>query len=169
MQQDDRRSVRCADAPLPDGGQDEAIVRRRGIDTRRGAEPGCLACAGVRVAHSSLGMPVDADAAEAHRLRDDAQRDRIHDPIEGAPVGSKPIEVLAVRAAVYLGVVRDAAIPGRDLQLDAQHIPDDLELVYELQIDHLGVALLALAFKFIPGKILRQRGLVPALIGYDAH
>ena len=121
----------------------------------------------VEAAHLRDGE--DADAAEAHRLRDDAQRDRIHDPIEGAPVGSKPIEVLAVRAAVYLGVVRDAAIPRRDLQLNAQHIPDALELVYELQIDHLGVALLALAFKFIPGKILRQRGFVPALIGYNAH
>ena len=171
LQQDDCGTVGGPGAALPDGGQNKGVVCGRGVDPRRRAKPRCLACAGVRVAHGRFGVPVDADAAKTDRLCDDAKRDRVDGAVEGAPVCRKAIQVLAGTAALYgLACVMDnAAIARRDLQRDAQHVPDALQLFHKLRVDHLGFTLFALALELVAGKIFGQRGGVPALICYDAH
>lgn len=65
--------------------------------------------------------------------------------------------------------MRNAAVAAGDLERNAQYIPDALQLVHQLCVDHLGGALTALALELVAGEIFTQRGGVTALIGYDAH
>ena len=97
--------------------------------------------------------------------------DWVHGTVEGAPVCGHAIAVLAVRTAahVFAGIVNNAAVAAGDLERNAQYLPDALQLVHQLCVDHLGGALTALALELVSGEVFAQCSGVTALIGYDAH
>ena len=117
-----------------------------------------------------LTVPVNADTAKANALREDAQRHRIHAAVLRPPIGGEAVQVATGLAALdrFAAVVADAAVARSDFDFLPQLLPDGLELVCQLNIDHLGAAA-AGTLKLIPLKILGEFGMVIAAKRNNRH
>ena len=78
--------------------------------------------------------------------------------------------MLGVRASAHglAGVVRDAAVARRDLQRTVYLVPEELELFGQLRVNRL-LSAAAGTLELRLGKVLGERGLIPALERNDAQ
>ena len=98
LQQDDCGTVGAPVLPCRMVGRIKALYVVEGIPRR--VQSHVALPARVSAWHMGrFGVPVDADAAKADRLCDDAKRDRVDGAVEGAPVCRKAIQVLTGSAA----------------------------------------------------------------------
>nr|DAJ69494.1 MAG TPA: hypothetical protein [Caudoviricetes sp.] len=168
LEHDRRTAVRVPGAAPADGGKHELVVGRTGVLSRRGAEPRRFRATGVGVDKGSTAVPVDADAAEPHGLSKDAQCHRVDTPILHPPVRCHAVAVLTARTAFNRRIMRDAAVARRDLQRAVHLVSDELELFGQLRVHRL-LSAAAGTLELGLGKVLGERGLIPALERNDAQ
>jgi hypothetical protein len=115
-------------------------------------------------------VPVDADSAKANALCDDTESDRVDGAIKRPPVCGNAVKVAATSAPLHLwvSIVLNAPIAGRDFDGLAELVPDELKLISQLLLNHLRAAT-AGALKLIPAEIFCQRGLIPCFERDDGH
>ena len=134
------------------------------------AEPCGLAAPRVGVYECSPAVPVDADAAKPGFLRQNAKADRVDGAVFRSPVGSDAVQMTALLAAAdfLAGVVADTAVAAGDTDFLAELVPDALNLIGKLLLDHLRVAS-ARASKLAACEVLGQGGLIAALECDNTH
>ena len=142
LEHDGRRPIGRAGAALLNRRHDEGVVAGAGVDTGRGAEPCGLAAASIGVDKCALAVPVDTDTAKTGFLGQNTEADRVDGTVFRAPVSRDAVQVATLLTAADLRdcVVLDTAIAAGDADFLAELVPDALNLIGKLLLDHLRAA-----------------------------